>query len=187
MIAMLERRVCANLRVSPATFLGDYKAVSYSGGQLGVLQEQEMVKEAQAILGQQYYSPVYRDWFNARRMDFVSMFPQVDLAKDIDALFFPEFRLKRYQILDLSKQIKPFLEAWHAGMLTYPEMRQQLGFIGADVDGTIAEWQENRKMLGLPETPESGSMGGSDARAPGEDDDADSDEDGEVEDDDADD
>ena len=32
MIAMLERRVCANLRVSPSTLLGDYKSVSFSGG-----------------------------------------------------------------------------------------------------------------------------------------------------------
>ena len=159
MIAMLERRVCANLRVSPATLLGDYKAVSFSGGQLAVLQEQEMIKEAQAILGQQYYTPVYRDWLNARLMDFVPMFPEIDPTKDMDALLYPDFRLKRYQTLDLSKMIKPLLEAWHAGMLTYPEMRQQLGFIGADVDGTIAEWQENRRMLGLPETPDSGSMG----------------------------
>ena len=41
-IAMLERRVCANAaRFSPATLLGDYKGVSFSGGQLAhVMQEQ---------------------------------------------------------------------------------------------------------------------------------------------------
>ena len=36
---MLERRVCAALRTSPATLLGDYKALSFSGGQLAHLQE----------------------------------------------------------------------------------------------------------------------------------------------------
>ena len=161
MIAMLERRVCANLRVSPATLLGDFKGVSFSGGQLGVLQEQELIKGAQAILGEQYYAPIYKDWFlaPARWMEFVSMFPEIDPAKDLDALMYPQFRLKRYQVLELSKMIKPLLEAWQAGMLTYAEMRQHLGFIGADVDGTIAEWKEDRKKLGLAETPDSASMG----------------------------
>ena len=87
------------------------------------------------------------------------MFPEIDPANDLDALMYPQFRLKRYQVLELSKMIKPLLEAWQAGMLTYAEMRQHLGFIGADVDGTISEWKEDRKRLGLPETPDSGSMG----------------------------
>ena len=187
MIAMLERRVCANLRVSPATLLGDYKAVSYSGGLLAVLQEQEMIKEAQQMLGQQYYAPVYKDWFAApvRLMDFVSMFPEVDLAKDMDALLYPQFRLKQYQTLDLSKMVKPVLEAWGAGVLTYSEARQQLGFVGVDVDATIAEWKEDRKKLGLPETP---SAGGGMSEPPGADKDEDEDEneDGEEEDEDED-
>ena len=91
-------------------------------------------------------------------LDFISMFPEIEPAKDLDALMYPQFRLKRYQVLELSKMIKPLLEAWQAGMLTYAEMRQHLGFIGADVDGTIAEWKEDRKRLGLPETPDSASM-----------------------------
>ena len=179
MIAMLERRVCANLRVSPATLLGDYKAMSFSGGQLGVLQEQEMIKGAQAILGEQYYAPIYKDWFLSptQWMEFVSMFPEIDPVKDMDALMYPQFRLKRYQVLELSKMIKPLLEAWQAGMLTYAEMRQHLGFIGADVDGTIAEWKEDRKKLGLAETPDSGSMGAPPGAEKDDDDDKSDDED----------
>ena len=183
LVAMLERRVCADLRVSPATLLGDYKAVSFSGGQLAVLQEQEMIKEAQMMLGHQYYAPIYKDWFIARWMDLVSMFPEIDLAKDFDALMYPQFRLKKYQILDLSKMVKPILDAWGAGMLTYSEARQQLGFIGVDVDATIAEWKEDRKKLGLAETPSEG--GGGMNEPPG--DDKDKDESGDDEDDDDDD
>ena len=184
MVAMLERRVCANMRVSPATLLGDYKAVSFSGGQLAVMQEQEMIKETQALLGEQYYAPIYRDWLNdpVRFLDFISMFPEIDPAKDLDALMYPQFRLKRYQVLELSKTIKPLLEGWNAGAFTYAELRQHLGFIGADVDGTIAEWKEDRKRLGLPETPsEGGGMGG---EPPGVESDEDESDDGEKEDED---
>ena len=114
-------------------------------------------------------------------MDFISMFPEIDPAKDLDALMYPQFRLKRYQVLELSKMIKPLLEAWQAGMLTYAEMRQHLGFIGADVDGTISEWKEDRKRLGLPETPDSASM--SDGQPPdGDDGDGDDEKDGDDDD-----
>ena len=145
-----------------------------------------MIKEAQAILGQQYYAPVYRDWMTApeRYLDFVSMFPEIDPAKDMDALLYPQFRLKRYQVLELSKMIKPLLEAWQAGMLTYAEMRQHLGFIGADVDGTISEWKEDRKRLGLPETPSAGGGGMNEPPGADDGDDDDDEEDDEKEEDD---
>ena len=65
---------------------------------------------------------------------------------------------------------KPILDAWAAGLLTYAEARQELGFVGVDVDATIAEWKEDRKKLGLPDTPNGGGMG---EGPPGKDDDKD--------------
>ena len=176
-IGMLERRVCAALRTSPATLLGDYKAMSFSGGQLAHLQERQAIEDRQMMLANQFYTPVYKDWLSARWLEFVAMFPAV-VPADMDALLYPQFRLRKYQVLDKAKMVKPIMEAWQAALITYPEARQELGFIGVDVDTTIEEWKEDRRKLGLPETPDSGSMGGPPPGAKDEDgDDDDSDED----------
>ena len=34
-----------------------------------------------------------------------------------------------------------------------------MGHIGVDVDSTIQEWREDRKKLGLPESPSEGNQG----------------------------
>ena len=182
-IAMLERRVCAALRTSPATLLGDYKALSFSGGQLAHLQERQAIEDRQLMLANQFYAPIYKDWLTARWLEFVIMFPAVAPA-DFDALLYPQFRMRRYQILDKSKQTKPVLDTWAAGLITYSEARQELGHIGVDVDATIAEWKEDRKKLGLSETPDSASMGAAPPGADKDDDDSASDDGEDDEDDD---
>ena len=146
-MAMLERRVCAALRTSPATLLGDYKAISFSGGQLAHIHERQAIEDRQMMLANQFYAPVYKDWLSARWLAFVAMFPAVDPA-DMDALLYPQFRLRKYQILDKAKMVKPIMDAWGAGLITYAEARQELGFVGVDVDTTIAEWKEDRKKAG---------------------------------------
>ena len=55
-MAMEERRVCGALRVTPATLLGDYKSVSYSGGQLGHMQERQGIEDYQSMLIDQFYA-----------------------------------------------------------------------------------------------------------------------------------
>ena len=79
------------------------------------------------MLANQFYAPIYKDWFSAKMLTFAMMFPEVDPAKDFDALLFPQFRMRRYQVLDKSKQAKPVLESWAAGLITYSEARQELG------------------------------------------------------------
>ena len=174
-IGMLERRVCAALRTSPATLLGDYKALSFSGGQLAHLQEKQAIEDRQMMLASQFYAPIYKDWLGARWLEFVAMFPAVSPA-DLDALLYPQFRLRKYQVIDPAKSTKPILERWEAGLITYAEARESLGHVGVDVDATIAEWKEDRAKLGLPETP---SEGGGMSEPPGaeKDDDDESDED----------
>ena len=49
-------------------------------------------------------------------------------------------------------------------------MRAELGYSGANVDDVIEEWKENRRKLGLPETPDSASMAAA-APGPGDEDD----------------
>ena len=178
-ISMLERRISAALRTSPATLLGDYKGLSFSAGQLAHLQERQAIEDRQMMLAHQYYGPIYRDFLMSRWVKIVSLFPELKPA-DLDALLYPSVLLKKYQILDKAKMTKPILDAWGAGMLTYAEARQELGFVGADVDATIAEWKENRRALGLPEKP---SEGGGMSEPPGDDgddgDEKDEDDDGE--------
>lgn len=173
-IAMLERRVCAALRTTPATLLGDYKALSFSAGQLGHLQESQAIADRQMMLASQFYAPVYKDWLTEHWLGFMAMFPAVT-PLDFDALMYPEFRLRKYQVLDKAKMTKPILDAWEAGLHTYAEARQELGFIGVDVDATIEEWKEDRKKLGLPETP--AANGGGMPPGDGADDSDDDDED----------
>ena len=156
---MLERRVCAALRTSPATLLGDYKSLSFSAGQLAHLQERQAIEDRQMVLSDQFYSPVYKDWFTARWMDLVAMFPEADPA-DMEALLYPSIVLRKYQVLDKGRLVKPILEAWEAGAMTYPEMRAELGYTGANVDEVIAEWKENRRALGMPETPAAAATAG---------------------------
>ena len=183
-IAMLERRVCAALRTSPATLLGDYKALSFSGGQLAHLQERQAIEDRQMMLANQFYAPIFKDWLTARWLAFVAMFPAVDPA-DLDTLLYPQFRMRRYQVLDKSKQAKSVLDTWAAGLITYSEARQELGYIGVDVDATINEMKEDRRKLGLSETPDSGSMGA--AAPPGAKKDEDGEDDESEDDDDSDD
>ena len=101
-ISMLERRVCAALRTSPATLLGDYKALSFSGGQLAHMQERQAIEDRQMMLANQFYAPIFKDWLTSRWLQFVSLFPAL-MPADLEALMYPQFRLRKYQVLDKSE------------------------------------------------------------------------------------
>ena len=135
-IGMLERRVCAALRASPATLLGDYKGVSFSGGQLAHVQERQAIEDRQMMLADQFYAPIYKDWFleSSRWLEFVAMFPAKWIRRPTwTRCTYPQFRLRKYQILDKAKMVKPIMDAWGAALITYAEARQELGFVGVDM------------------------------------------------------
>ena len=163
-IAMLERRVCAALRTTPATLLGDYSSLSFSAGQLGHLQERQAIEDRQMILRGQFYEPCYRDFLMARWVPLVAKFSEIDPMEDLDALLYPAIKLRKYQILDKARLVKSLKEAWEAGLLTWAEVREELGFIADSPDETIGEWKEDRRRLGLPESPTQGNG----ANMPGE-------------------
>ena len=177
-IGMLERRVCAALRTTPATLLGDYAGLSFSGGQLGVIQERQAIRDRQMILSQQFYGPVFRDFLMARWVRLMGEHPEL-MPADLEALLYPTVRLKPYEILDKAKIIKSVLEGFAAGAMTYAEMRAELALSTDDIDEVISEWKSDRKKLGLPETPAQGG-----AKMPGDKDDGDEDEDKDEKDDD---
>ena len=173
---MLMQIVASALRVSPATLFGNYKAISFSAGQLAALIERQNIKDRQMILSTQFYAPIYRDWLTARWMNVVSMFPEV-MPADLDALQYPTIGLREYQVLDPARLVTPLMTAWEKGLMTYAEVRSMLGYSGANVDDVIEQWKEDRRRLGLPETPDVASMGGEPPGAEKDDDESDEDED----------
>ena len=153
---MLERRVCAALRTTPATLLGDYKSLSFSGGQLGHLQERQAIEDRQMILAMQFYGPIYKDWLSSRWLGLMMMFGELQPA-DMDALLYPTFRLRKYQILDRSKIINMIKESYNLGLMTWSEARDELGLVSDNADEIAEEWKADRERFGLPETGGDGS------------------------------
>ena len=180
---MLEHRVCGALRTSPAVLLGNLKGVSFSAGQLSVQQDRQGIEDLQMILTQQFDGPIYRDFLMRRWVNLMGEFGELK-PDDRDTLLYPTIRLRSYQILDKAKMISSLLEAWNAGAITYSELRSELGMSGADANEVIAQWQEDRRRLGLPDVPTSGAA---QASGPSDDDkDDDSDDDDKKDDDDGD-
>ena len=180
-MAQLANFICASLRVSPATLLGNYKGISFSAGQLARQEERQGIEYLQMILTQQLYQPVFAAFLNARWVKMNAEFSELT-PDDLPALLYPSVMLRRYEILDKAKTVGPILEAWNAGMMTFPEVRAELGMSGADVQSLIEEWKANRKALGLSETPAAGGAGGKeppdrDAPAADDDDEGDDEED----------
>ena len=155
-IGMLERRVCAALRTTPATLLGDYKALSFSAGQLGHLQERQAIEDRQMILAMQFYGPVYKDWLSSRWLDLMLTFGELQPA-DMDALLYPKFRLRKYQILDRSKIITMIKDSYNLGLMTWSEARDELGLVSDNADEIAEEWKADRERFGLPEAADDGS------------------------------
>ena len=152
-LAKLLQRVCAALRTTPATLLGDYSSLSFSAGQLGHMQERQAVEDMQMVLVNQLYEPLYEDFVRARWVALVAEFPAIDPTEDFEALWYPSIRLKKYQILDKGRLVVGLLKAWEAGMYTYAEVREELGASGENADEVIAQWKKDRAALGLPESP----------------------------------
>ena len=113
------------------------------------------------------------------------------MPADLDALLYPTIGLREYQVLDPARLVTPLMTAWEKGLMTYSEVRSMLGYSGANADDVIEQWKEDRRKLGLSESPDSGSIGT--AAPPGaekggdEDEDKDDDSDDEDEEDDDDD
>ena len=182
-IGMLERRVCAALRTTPATLLGDYKSLSFSGGQLGHLQERQAIEDRQMILAMQFYGPIYKDWLSSRWLDLMLMFRELQPA-DMDALLYPTFRLRKYQILDRSKIINMIKESYNLGLMTWSEARDELGLVSDNADEIAEEWKADRERFGLPETGGDESSQNAAGRDDDEDDEDDESDDKEEDDDD---
>ena len=151
-IGMLERRVCAALRTTPATLLGDYRALSFSAGQLGHLQERQAVEDRQMILSMQFYGPIYKDWLSSRWFSLVRMFGEL-MPADMESLLYPSFRLRKYAILDRSKVINMIKDSYNMGLMTWSEARDELGLVSENADEIAEEWKADRERFGLPETP----------------------------------
>ena len=177
-IGMLERRVCAALRTTPATLLGDYKSLSFSGGQLGHLQERQAIEDRQMILAMQFYGPIYKDWLSSRWLA-----PDDDVRRiaagrhgcaalsDVPAAEVSDSRPQ-------SKIINMIKESYNLGLMTWSEARDELGLVSDNADEIAEEWKADRERFGLPETGGDGSAQTPPGDDPGDDPDDDDDEEG---------
>ena len=177
-IVMIERRVCAALRTTPTALLGDYASISFSAIQGSNVQDREAINDKQTMLEQGCLLPIFRDRARMQAMRLQRQFPEID-KQDWDALLNPEIVLRSYVVIDKQRLIKPLLDSFDKGVLTWSEMREELGYFASDPEAVIEEWKENRRMLGLPDTPTAAQQppvnGGGDSE-PDEDDDEDDDE-----------
>ena len=158
LVAMLIMWVCGALRVTPATLIGDYGKFNFSSGQLAHQQERQGIEDEQQVLTDQYYPPVFSDFLVGRWQRYSVEFTQLK-ADDMPLLRWPDFVLRKYQVLDKGRLVGPILKAYEAGVLTYAELRAELGYAGKNPDEVIAEWKENRRAQGLPEVPTTGGGG----------------------------
>ena len=174
-IKAMEYRVCSSLRISPSTLLGDYGRLSFSSVQGTNLQDREAVLDLQYIMEQQFYSPIFRDRFNNRMVMLQSDFPELE-PEDYDLLRHPEIVARSYMILDKQRLIRPLIEQWESGMITYAELRDELGFLASDPEAVIEQWKEDRRMLGLPDHPTRPGSADTGEDSGGDDDDEDDDD-----------
>ena len=172
-IVTVLQLIAGALRATPATLYGDYKSLSFSGGQLAHMQERQAIEDRQMILCNQFFTPIFADWLRGRWMNVVREFPEIEPMEDFDTLLYPTIVLRKYAILDKGRLVKPIMEAFSQGLMDYSECRAELGYSGVDGEQTIEQWKEDRKALGLPESPTQANGG----KVPGESDDDDDDDD----------
>ena len=81
-----------------------------------------------------------------RWLEFVSMFPELT-PQDLAALLYPQFRMKRYAIHDKSKLVALIKETWSTGLMTWSEVRDELGLLSVNPD------ERCRRMEGRQKAP----------------------------------
>ena len=151
-IAMLERRVCTALRVSPATLLGDYGGLNFSAGQLAHVQERQSIDDLQGALKSQFYRPVFGDFLIARWLRMMGEFDALR-PDDLRLLRYPTFHLRKYQVVDKQRLIAPLLKAWEKGAMTLEQLQDEMGWDEGELEDFVEQWKKERKLLGLPESP----------------------------------
>jgi len=155
-VSMLIMRVCGALRVTPSTLFGDYTQFSFSSGQLAHQQERQGIEDEQQVLTDQFYPVIFRDFLLARWVGYIGEFPGL-MPDDLKLLGAARrFVLRKYQVIDKGRLIGPILKSFEAGVLTYDEVRAELGYAGANADEVIEQWKADRRALGLPESPTTG-------------------------------
>ena len=149
----LERRICAGLRVSPMSLLGDYSAVSFSAGQLAMVQERNTVGMLQSSLTENLYGPIYRSWFLRMWPEVLSRFPGAVSRSDQRMLSQPKIRLRKYPVLEKHRQVAGLLALFEAGGMTLEELRDELGLATGDMEGMIEQALSDRERISPPAPP----------------------------------
>ena len=136
------------LGLSVPTLTGSYSAVSYSGGQLGLIKERGTADDLQYVARGQIIRPVFRARLDATWVDMLVRFPRLR-PDDFRIFAGAEHTLPRMPVLEKGKIIAAVEKAVKAGLVTFPEARAEIGYTTDDIEATMAEIREQREMLGV--------------------------------------
>ena len=145
----LELRICSALRVSPMSLLGDYMGVSFSAGQLAMIQERNTISVLQKFLTRQLHTPIYRKWLTEIWPEVLKRFPNELETDDIEIVRRPTIRLKMYEVLEKHKQAQGYLIMFQNGLITAAEFRDSLGLPTGDMEGILEQAIADRERLGV--------------------------------------
>ena len=142
-----ESRICMALGMSVPTLTGDYKAVSYSGGQLGLIKERATSEDIQHIARRQIIRRVHLDWLMDEWVATLTKYPRLRPG-DFSIFAAPDHVLPKMPVLEKGKILAAVEKAVKAGLITFPEARAEAGFATDDIEAIIDEIREQREMLG---------------------------------------
>ena len=157
-VKYFDFRICSALGASPMSLTGNYAGVSFSAGQLALIQERSTVEDLQGIVRRQIVRRVYGDFLEDRWLDLLVRFPRVTPA-DWRVFARPRHTMRRMPVLEKSKVIPAVLKAFESGLIRFAEARAEAGYSTDDTEAVIAAWRRERDMIG----PTSTAPGGGEA------------------------
>ena len=146
-VKMMQQKICSGLGVTKMTLLGDYSAVSFSAGQMGMSGERSAIDLLQDFLTEQLYKKIYKKWLEQEYRDLILKFNIRE--EDRKVLFNPTIILKPYPILEINRIAPGLIPLFNMGIITLAELRNKLGFSTSDLDSVIEQSVNDRKRLGV--------------------------------------
>lgn len=134
------RGIASGLGVSYVSLASDLEGVSYSSIRSGTIEERENYIALQSFLIDHFCQPIFRAWFENALDNGVLFFPSTRFEKFANSA---EFRARRWQWVDPSKEMKANIDGMRAGILS---LSQVAAAYGMDVEELFAQMQSDKAM-----------------------------------------
>ena len=123
--------------------------VSFSAGQLAMIQERNTIATLQKFLTRQLHTPIYHKWLISLWPEILKRFPNEVEPDDLSILKMPVIRLKMYEVLEKHKQVAGMTDLFRTGLITAAEVRDHLGMPTGDMEGIMEQALADRQRLGI--------------------------------------